>query len=216
MTAVRPGPATRAARPRKRADRAIGTRYLNRELSWMEWNARVLHEASDERNPLLERVSSSRSSPATWTSSSRSGCRSARSGRRGQQALAPDGLTPVEQLARIQRARPGAHRRAIGDLRPSSARSSRASRSRSSTTPRSRSTTRRSASVSSTRSSRSSRRWPSTPAIRSRTSARSACHRGRAARPGDRRAALRAGQDPAGPAPRSSGRPAAASCSSTK
>ena len=56
MTAVRPGPATRAARPRKRADRAIGTRYLNRELSWMEFNARVLHEASDERNPLLERV----------------------------------------------------------------------------------------------------------------------------------------------------------------
>ena len=30
--------------------------YLNRELSWLEFNARVLFEAHDERNPLLERV----------------------------------------------------------------------------------------------------------------------------------------------------------------
>jgi polyphosphate kinase len=30
--------------------------YLNRELSWLEFNARVLHEARDTRNPLLERV----------------------------------------------------------------------------------------------------------------------------------------------------------------
>ena len=31
-------------------------RYFNRELSWLEWNQRVLFEASDHRNPLLERV----------------------------------------------------------------------------------------------------------------------------------------------------------------
>src|SRR5712672_1484190 len=30
--------------------------YLNRELSWLAFNARVLHEAFDPRNPLLERV----------------------------------------------------------------------------------------------------------------------------------------------------------------
>jgi polyphosphate kinase len=30
--------------------------YFNRELSKLEFNERVLHEASDERNPLLERV----------------------------------------------------------------------------------------------------------------------------------------------------------------
>src|SRR5918996_274403 len=30
--------------------------YFNRELSWLDFNARVLHEAVDERNPLLERA----------------------------------------------------------------------------------------------------------------------------------------------------------------
>jgi len=30
--------------------------YLNRELTWLAFNSRVLHEAEDERTPLLERV----------------------------------------------------------------------------------------------------------------------------------------------------------------
>ncbi|MGI6637628.1 MAG: polyphosphate kinase 1 [Desulfobulbus sp.] len=30
--------------------------YLNRELSWLAFNQRVIHESVDERNPLLERV----------------------------------------------------------------------------------------------------------------------------------------------------------------
>ncbi|MEN8687747.1 MAG: hypothetical protein AB1Z50_09305, partial [Desulfuromonadales bacterium] len=30
--------------------------YLNRELTWLEFNKRVLHEAEDPRTPLLERL----------------------------------------------------------------------------------------------------------------------------------------------------------------
>jgi polyphosphate kinase len=51
VTALRQ-PTTRRAPPR--ADRSLP--YINRELSWLDYSARILHLAQDERNPLLERV----------------------------------------------------------------------------------------------------------------------------------------------------------------
>jgi len=47
-----------SVRPRTRAPRVPVDRtpYLNRELSWLDYSARVLFEATDARNPLIERV----------------------------------------------------------------------------------------------------------------------------------------------------------------
>ena len=45
--------ATASARPEVSLDPAL---FINRELSWLEFNHRVLEEALDERHPLLERV----------------------------------------------------------------------------------------------------------------------------------------------------------------
>src|SRR5512135_977509 len=41
-------------KPQKRLDDP--TLYINRELSWLEFNARVLPETADERVPLYERL----------------------------------------------------------------------------------------------------------------------------------------------------------------
>ncbi|HYM83128.1 MAG TPA: RNA degradosome polyphosphate kinase, partial [Candidatus Dormibacteraeota bacterium] len=100
MTAVRPAETARpAAGPRRRRARSADP-YLNRELSWLEFNARVLHEARDERNPLLERakfLAIFASNLDEFFQVRVAGLRQQMQA--GSTKVAPDGLTPSEQLA---------------------------------------------------------------------------------------------------------------------
>lgn len=76
--------------------------YLNRELSWLEFNARVLHEAEDERTPLLERL---KFLAIFWSNLDEffmvrvAGLRRQLSA--GVLQTPPDGLTAAEQLDQI-------------------------------------------------------------------------------------------------------------------
>ena len=74
--------------------------YINRELSWLEFNARVLYEARDPRNPLLERVkflAIFASNLDEFFQVRIAGLRQQVSA--GSVSTAPDGRTAAEQLA---------------------------------------------------------------------------------------------------------------------
>jgi polyphosphate kinase len=77
--------------------------YINRELSWLEFNARVLSEAFDTRNPLLERLkflSIFSTNLDEFYMVRVAGLR--RQVAAGVHSLAPDGMTPQQQLDGIQ------------------------------------------------------------------------------------------------------------------
>lgn len=77
--------------------------YINRELSWLEFNWRVLEEAIDERKPLLERVKFLgiyANNLDEFFMVRVSGLRRRESA--GAGGMTPDGMTPSEQLAGIR------------------------------------------------------------------------------------------------------------------
>jgi polyphosphate kinase len=96
----RPRAAKVDARKTRESRRGPRDVYLNRELSWLDYSSRVLHEAADARTPLLERVrfmTIFASMLDEFFQIRMSGLRQQVAA--GSLALSPDGRTAAEQLA---------------------------------------------------------------------------------------------------------------------
>ncbi len=97
--AVSPQPVTEGA------DLKHPSLYFNQELGWIDFNWRVLYQALDERNPLLERirfVAITASNLDEFIQKRVGGLK--RQEAAGVTKLSPDGRTPTEQLALLRKA----------------------------------------------------------------------------------------------------------------
>src|SRR5918996_3187215 len=106
--AVHPGPCAAspacALTPAKKTRKAMGPeRFLNRELSWLDFNGRLLELAADPETPLLERVKFC----SIFSSNLDEFFMVRVAGLMGQAATglavrSPDGRTPLAALAEIR------------------------------------------------------------------------------------------------------------------